>query len=97
MSEATRFHIGDQVYCLNQEGYIVRGVVRSVSVTSATIRLSVGVQEAYVDRYNPDDYLPITVDSYDCFETADSLIDKQIERYKNKINYWEDYRKRIFK
>jgi len=95
MSEATSYHIGDEIYCLNLENIPVKGTVRKISATNGMVWLSVGVTDSLQDRYNPEDYLPMLIAASDCYRTLDELIDKQIERLKSQINYWEEQRRTL--
>lgn len=97
MSKATEFDIGDQVYCLNGEGMPVQGTVRKLYSNQGIVWLSVDVTDAYQDRYNPEDYLPVALFSSDCYRTLDELIDKQIEHLKAQINYWEELRRKLIR
>ena len=95
MSEATRHHIGDEIYCLNLENSPVKGTVRKILSTNGMVWLSIGVTDSLQDRYNPEDYLPMLIAASDCYKTLDELIDKQIENLKSQIHYWEEQRKAL--
>lgn len=92
MSEVTKFHPGDTVYCLNLEGVPIKAVVRHLDSTDGIVMLNVGPQARADDAMNAADYLPLSVLASDCYSTLDELIDRQITKHKYMIAYWESIR-----
>ena len=92
MSELTRYHPGDTVYCLDSEGIPLKGHIIKLTILGSIVTVLIHPDEWAIERDPMNKWNNISDYAVNVYPDYDSLVDAQITKYRDKIKYWEELR-----
>ena len=92
MSEDTKFHLGDTVYCLDHEGIPVKGHIIKLEVLGGIVTVLIQPDEWSIERDPLTQWNNIFDYAVNVYSDYDSLVDAQITKHQERIKYWESKR-----